>query len=563
VHFPPQRTSSIARPRYRALQPPATYVTAREFVAIEKTSVVHATVTLPDGGKQEIPRAGIVAIIDYPPNLTTGAFAKDAATAIQSIQALGSKYPEYSGKLNKALAAWTAALTGFQLQARQSAETTRPKTTPRGISLEIDGVKYADATLASFDGAFVGIEHSAGIERIPAIKLKPEQIAALNGTMSSVRIDPAQINQQPPANTAPRSGNTRTNTSPVTAVAPPAETIEIARLKEAVSTSEAPFKKLKAEESDLRKRMESTPKGSKDGPEYMQMWWRSIAVNNELRDVENRYEQAVERLHNAEEAANSKVQTAKTEGYRTAATLPLNSSDWDAIVQSWKDEVIEQAKAAAAADKTFLQGRGRPDSRQLLQIRDTEQKKLQIAKATLSQAEQRARDAALEKERVARNESDQMQTEKSSEDRRIFKNLAINNELMIAPPVVSKSSPSYAETIEFLHGKFGLRIGFGETSRKLIFRERDDMTYTFDPKDINPEVTIVTNVNAFGVGRGPVMIVLSCRNAQRKIELFRAYGEPTMISEIQVYVRDSVEADKLSKALSHLVTILGATKEAF
>jgi hypothetical protein len=59
--------------------------------------------------------------------------------------------------------------------------------------LEIDGTKYTDFKLSSFNGVSVGIEHSSGVAEIPAIKLKPDQIAALNATSSSVRIDPSRI----------------------------------------------------------------------------------------------------------------------------------------------------------------------------------------------------------------------------------------------------------------------------------------------------------------------------------------------------------------------------------
>jgi len=124
---------------------------------------------------------------------------------------------------------------------------------------------------------------------------------------------------------------------------------------------------------------------------------------------------------------------------------------------------------------------------------------------------------------------------------------------------VVDASPTYAETIEFLDQRFGLKVGFGELSRKLILRyDYARETYAFDAKDMNPEILAFTNS-----GVRPINIVLGCRNGQRKIEQFRANSKTTMNSEIHIYVGNPIEEDKLSKALSHLVRILGATKEAF
>jgi len=173
-------------------EPPATYVVALEFVTIRTTSVAFVTVTLPDGRKQELPRSGVVAVIDYPPEIPGGSLAKDAATATRNIQALSSKYPQCAVKLNAALTKWTNAVAFYQ--QKQKAATPSPSSTPsQANTLEIGGVKYTNVTLKSFDGGFIDIEHAAGFARIPAIQLKPEQIAMLNTTSSAVRIDPTKI----------------------------------------------------------------------------------------------------------------------------------------------------------------------------------------------------------------------------------------------------------------------------------------------------------------------------------------------------------------------------------
>jgi len=553
-------------------EPPQTYVQALEFVTLETTSVAYVTASLPDGKKREIPRTGIVAVINYPTQLPTEQFPNEAATTTQNIQALRSKYPQYVVKLDKALAAWTTALAVYQ-QKQKSATTAKPATPSPGTTLEMGDVNYTGVILTSFDGAFVGIEHAAGFARIPVHKLKPEQIAALNGTTSSVRIDPAKIVQEPPATTPPRSGDAGTTTAAVIDLSPEDAT-EIGRLKRAASAAEAVVRKLKDEEAALKTRLDATPYRS-NSPELLKMNIRMAELNDQRQQAQFRYQKAVGDLERAELNAFEKGKTATVEAYRAAATLPVAHSDWDSVVKKWSAEVDEQTRTATAAESAaaqkFLKEGNTAASMQLSKTRDAEREKLGIAKAMLAQAKERAAESARENARQAMVTSDRLRAQKASdkaadeaaEELQKFKSHPINNEVLIVPPVVSQSPPSYDETLEFLGGKFGLRIGFGEKCRKLIFRQRNDMTYTFDPKDINPEVTILTNVNAFGVQSGPSTIVLGCRNGQRKIELFRAYGEPEMISEIQVSVRDSVEADKLAKALSHLASILGATKEAF
>jgi hypothetical protein len=95
-------------------QPPSTYVVPLEFFAIRTTSVAFVRVTLPDGRQQEIPRAGVVAVIDYPPDSPAASFPTETAAATQNIRALSAKYPQCATKLNKALTKWTNALAFFQ-----------------------------------------------------------------------------------------------------------------------------------------------------------------------------------------------------------------------------------------------------------------------------------------------------------------------------------------------------------------------------------------------------------------------------------------------------------------
>jgi hypothetical protein len=168
-------------------QPPATYVVALEFVTIRTTSVAFVTVTLPDGRKQELPRSGIVAAIDYPPEIPAESFAKDAATATQNIRTLSAKYPQCAAKLNAALNKWTNALAFYQ-QTQKLGPALPSLKTSNGTTLDVEGVKYSEPILSSFDGNTVTISHSAGILRLPIEKLKPDQIRFLNSTSKTVRI---------------------------------------------------------------------------------------------------------------------------------------------------------------------------------------------------------------------------------------------------------------------------------------------------------------------------------------------------------------------------------------
>ena len=114
----------------------------------------------------------------------------EADAAIASIKALLLQTPEREAqaKLQAALTKWTNA-RAFAVQ-KQAMAPARPAAQPKpSRTLEVDGIKYEQFTLTSFDGVNVGIDHAAGVARIQAIKLKPEQIVALNQTSSSVRID--------------------------------------------------------------------------------------------------------------------------------------------------------------------------------------------------------------------------------------------------------------------------------------------------------------------------------------------------------------------------------------
>jgi hypothetical protein len=227
-------------------------------------------------------------------------------------------------------------------------------------------------------------------------------------------------------------------------------------------------------------------------------------------------------------------------------------------VRTWTSEVVEQTKIADAARKGV--DFNNPDSNVLSSISDAEKSKLEVAEKALDEVKRRAARSSdkvrAENERVARFEFERIQTEKHAENVLTFKNLPVNNEAFVPPPVVVDSSPSYAETVEFLGEKFGMKIGFGETSRKLIYRT-DYETFAFDPKDISPD--LIMRADPFGGSS----VSVDCRNNRQKIERFTSSAKPENVSGFRVHVRNSIDQEKLASALSHLVSILGATKEAF
>jgi hypothetical protein len=172
-------------------EPPNNYVETLEFVSITTTNAVIATAVLPTGAKQEIPRGGIIAIINYPPASPTESLPQEGVAALRSIQSCRAKYPQFSAKLDAAQSKWAESLEFYrQLQRASKTVTTKSKTS---LTLEVHGVTYSDVVLQSFDGTNVGISHSAGVARIDALFLKPEQIVALNATSKAAQIDPAKI----------------------------------------------------------------------------------------------------------------------------------------------------------------------------------------------------------------------------------------------------------------------------------------------------------------------------------------------------------------------------------
>lgn len=178
-------------------QPPGDYALNLEFVTLTYTNIAYATVTLPNGKKEEIPRGGIVAVINYPPEVQTDSLPQDAATATQIIKNARSKYPQFGAKLDAVLAKWTNSLEVYHQKQRLAPHT--PLKPPVGLSLEVDGTAYTQVVMTSFDGTTVGITHEAGAARIPAVKLNAGQIAALNATSTAVRIDPSKITVAAPA----------------------------------------------------------------------------------------------------------------------------------------------------------------------------------------------------------------------------------------------------------------------------------------------------------------------------------------------------------------------------
>ncbi len=169
-------------------QPPNDAVNALEFVTVSRSNVTFSSVLLPTGERVEIPRGGVVAFIDYPSEAPT---VSEAEAAIRTLEAAIPKYPLCTARLRAALTKWNNALAfARQLSRKPVVAPAKVASVP---ALLVDGVKYADATLSSFDGTSVGIEHANGVAKIAAKQLTPAQITALNATSKALRIDLTRI----------------------------------------------------------------------------------------------------------------------------------------------------------------------------------------------------------------------------------------------------------------------------------------------------------------------------------------------------------------------------------
>lgn len=169
-------------------QPPAVAVNALEFVTVTKSNVIFSSVLLPTGERVEITQGGIVGFIGYPPETPT---VSEAEAAIRTLEAAIPKYPFCTTKLRAALSKWNNALAvSRQLSRKPGVTPAKAASLP---ALLVDGVRYADASLSSFDGTLVGIAHSNGVVKIVAKQLTPPQITALNATSTTVRIDLTRI----------------------------------------------------------------------------------------------------------------------------------------------------------------------------------------------------------------------------------------------------------------------------------------------------------------------------------------------------------------------------------
>lgn len=414
-------------------EPPSSYVTALEIVTLNPGSVAYSIAVLPDGKKLEIPRAGIIAVIDYPPQSTARVTEQEAAAALQKIASSVQKYPQYRTKLDAASAKWNNALAIAKKAAKTTTAQSPIKNT--GPELEIDGVKYLNVALVSFTGTEVAISHADGVAKIPATTLTASQIAVLNATNTAIRIDAAQVVKPPLSNAPP--GNMETNAPSITASVRPEVTAEMARLNAALSTSEVTVRNLQAEETNLRGRMESMPVRSRSDAEYYALERRRVELSDERSKAETRYDQA-----------NAKMQKFKVEFYRAAAVLPPTSTDWEALVRTWTAQVAEQTKVADAAENACKH----VWNTQLNEVSHAEREKLDIAKRTLAQAQRQSdeskRETRVEKERLARSESEQLRNEKRAENIRTFKSLPVNNEAFVPPftAATMKPTPSIQRT---------------------------------------------------------------------------------------------------------------------
>ena len=136
--------------------------------------------------------------------------------------------------------------------------------------------------------------------------------------------------------------------------------------------------------------------------------------------------------------------------------------------------------------------------------------------------------------------------------------------------------PSYEETIKFINSGIllGQKLGFSEKAQKMVLQDKISNAL-FDPTDLNPDVKYGPNGPAdYGLG---YYVLAQCTNRVPKVisrKRQKNVGERDGVNEAvvskprhayQIYFRcrDSVDAEKLARAISHLINMFGGKPDPF
>jgi hypothetical protein len=138
--------------------------------------------------------------------------------------------------------------------------------------------------------------------------------------------------------------------------------------------------------------------------------------------------------------------------------------------------------------------------------------------------------------------------------------------------------PSYQETLEFLNAKLAplMSIGFGEKTGKMIFRCKNPngfpfYTMVFDPHDLNVDMLWEMNM-------GQCSVRFQTKDGREKITIYRPnasflFGKTEILGIDESSTNkgfiiggrefDEITAKKVANAFSHLIYMLGGTKDPF
>jgi hypothetical protein len=149
-----------------------------------------------------------------------------------------------------------------------------------------------------------------------------------------------------------------------------------------------------------------------------------------------------------------------------------------------------------------------------------------------------------------------------------FKYLA--SEPFVVPEVDSAETPSYADTVRFLEGHLDdTKIGYGEASRMLIvrcyFAGRLENIIVCDPTKLSTDVKTYSRTEQHGDEEAEVNgVEIDISNGAK--DVYYAYDDSGFhqnLSAIKLKCHDSVDAEKVAKAWSHLIEMLGGKKDLF
>jgi len=171
--------------------PPITSLSVAEpinVIALRRKNIAYSDVVLTNGQTREIQNGGILAYFDLPPrNPDADSFAKIGVME-QQAKAIIGKYPGIKASVELVTIKWRAAQLEVANRAALRARSAVPTKAPFVIA--VGPSTYSGVSLEAVEGGVAKIYHSDGLADIPLVALTPAQIAQLNSTSTSVRIDP-------------------------------------------------------------------------------------------------------------------------------------------------------------------------------------------------------------------------------------------------------------------------------------------------------------------------------------------------------------------------------------